>query len=664
MATDSEPDQIVQQEFGHALRGYDQRQVRAYLEALASRMSALLRETADLRSQIGEMDDQALEDHIDVTAAEVANVLHTARLAAQSLEARSSDEIAATRSAAAETIGSSLRAAEADAYRLRKAAWETSSQMLDQVRQTARAGRKKAEKDTLGIIGEAERSAHRKVAEATREAESRARGSRLEAEKLLVEARARRDQMLDQAERATDAAQERVLALERRRDELMHDLESIRADTLEASKEESVVREDFTGATVRVVPASVEPSSEPRRVEPPDQGSMSSASARWADGSDTVRVIPPSSDPIIPPPAADMDPDTLVDELTGGGRDKADEEIGELIDLDDLVVFGGDPEIGAGDDEEAEPSKTFQGQDQTDEDDLESAESAPLEDETISEDEIAANENVPVPPRPEIPAASGSDTQGDELGTLFDLLRDPADGSPSNAPAPKSDNEISEETAVEDLIAPEQPDPLELRDRSLLPAMNRALRAVKRALSEIQNGQMEQLKDDLEAFESEEGSLAALVDPELLILVREAHVAGVEAAATLARADDLDRSGIERPAAIDVGFAQDAHAAVVEAIDAEKAAGSGVGEVTAAVSKIYRVWRADEAERRLRHLAFQHFHEGMVAGLTLTEVSEVTIEITGAGCEACEAATGVFELDSLEALPPFHDDCRCVLSFA
>ncbi len=315
MATDSEPDQIAHQEFGHSLRGYDQREVRAYLEAVASRMSALHREMAELRSQIGEMDDQALEDHIDITAAEVANVLHTARLAAQSLEARTSDEIAAARSAAAETVGNSLRAAEADSYRLRKAAWETSSQMLDQVRQAARAGRKKAEKDTLGIIGEAERGAHRKVAEATREAENRARGSRLEAEKLLVEARARRDEMLDQAERATDAAQERVLALERRRDELMQDLEAIRADTLEASKEESVVREDFTGATVKVVPAGAAPSSEPGRTDFSDHGAISSPSIRWADGSDTVRLIPPSSDPIIPPLPTDLDPDALVDEL-------------------------------------------------------------------------------------------------------------------------------------------------------------------------------------------------------------------------------------------------------------------------------------------------------------------------------------------------------------
>ncbi len=286
-----------------------------------------------------------------------------------------------------------------------------------------------------------------------------------------------------------------------------------------------------------------------------------------------------------------------------------------------------------------------------------------VEGDLVAPGEDAATGDDSEPIRPEIPVASSSTRAGDELGNLFDLLRDPSDSKPPTGSGAKSGDEVSEETAVEDLIAPERPDPIELRDRSLLPVMNRALRAVKRALSEIQNGQMEQLKADLDGFESGSGPLGALVDPELLILVREAHVAGVEAAANLGGVDDLDRSAIDRPTAVEASFVQDAHAAGVEAIDVEKAAGSEVAEVTAAVSKVYRVWRADEAERRLRHLAYQHFHEGMVAGLSLTEISEVSIEITGAGCEICTAAAGVFAIGSLDSLPPFHDDCRCVLTF-
>lgn len=630
---DFDADQIARHEFGHALRGYDPRQVRAYLEELAGQVAALQRETSEMRAQLGAMDDAELEARIDQTAAEIANVLHTARIAAQTLHDKAVDEAETLRLTARERIGKQLRSAEHDAYQLRKAAWETSTKMLDDVAREAAVMKKQADKDTLAIIGEAERTAHRKVSDARREAESRGRASRLEAEKLLVEARARRDELLDEAERATDAAQERVRALERRRDELMRELEAIRAETLAASKEEAVARETFDSSTVKLLPSE---NARPAADEDDDFDEVRvvpSTGPRWADGSDTVRLIPAGSKPAKP--AAndrEVDHESLVEELLDDTSERPRIVVPppDEPDVDEPVEepVPADPAAEDDVDESDQPVETASSEDEPA---ASEPPEQPVEDEPVefesSEDEPAAAEPVAEPEpgqAPTIPATTAK--SGDELGTLFDLLRDdPA------TPQEDRGQPVSEDTAVEDLVTPSAPDPEELRDRLLLPVMNRALRAIKRALSEVQNGEMERLKDDLDGFACDPAPLAAMIDPELLILIREAHVAGVEAAAALTKGDDLDRATIARPTELDDGFAHDASAAVMAAVDAERQAGSGVREATAAVSKVYRVWRSDEAERRVRELAHDFYQQGLAAALAETGTDELIVDLDALG---------------------------------
>ena len=49
-------------------------------------------------------------------------------------------------------------------------------------------------------------------------------------------------------------------------------------------------------------------------------------------------------------------------------------------------------------------------------------------------------------------------------------------------------------------------------------------------------------------------------------------------------------------------FASDLHDAVTSAIEDERGRGSGSRAVASAASKVFRTWRSDEAERRLRAL--------------------------------------------------------------
>jgi hypothetical protein len=53
--------------------------------------------------------------------------------------------------------------------------------------------------------------------------------------------------------------------------------------------------------------------------------------------------------------------------------------------------------------------------------------------------------------------------------------------------------------------------------------------------------------------------------------------------------------------------------AVVDAIDGS--AGAGSRERGASVGRIFRAWRTDEAERRVRRLAHAEYNAGVVAGL-------------------------------------------------
>jgi len=115
----------------------------------------------------------------------------------------------------------------------------------------------------LAIIAEAERQSHRLVSQARQSSEEQRRAARIEADRLVGDAQEQHDEIIEAANRAAAAAQERAQALERRREELMGQLEkaqkSMRAmeEELETRRETLRDREvPADSSTVKVVPQS------------------------------------------------------------------------------------------------------------------------------------------------------------------------------------------------------------------------------------------------------------------------------------------------------------------------------------------------------------------------------------------------------------------------
>ena len=134
--------------------------------------------------------------------------------------------------------------------------------------------------------------------------------------------------------------------------------------------------------------------------------------------------------------------------------------------------------------------------------------------------------------------------------------------------------EAASDASVEARSESRPPDDAEAR---IVTARNTALRTVKRSLVELQNEALEHLRTDGAWMPSEE----------FTDRFREPFA---ELTATLSGVGD-DAAGS--------AFGADLFDAVTSAIDHARSAGAGEREVAAAASKVFRMWRSDEAERRI-----------------------------------------------------------------
>ena len=70
------------------------------------------------------------------------------------------------------------------------------------------------------------------------------------------------------------------------------------------------------------------------------------------------------------------------------------------------------------------------------------------------------------------------------------------------------------------------------------------------------------------------------------------------------------------------------------------AAGAGPLEVAAAVARVFRAWRGEEAERWVRTVAYAAYHDSLLAGLAVSGVAEVVAVASGLLCPECPAGRG------------------------
>lgn len=226
----------------------------------------------------------------------------------------------------------------------------------------------------------------------------------------------------------------------------------------------------------------------------------------------------------------------------------------------------------------------------------------PLEPEPETGSEMEVEPVAEEHPEPE-PVPEPESPPSDELDALFAKLRSGSDEAPAE-PAPSSEEaepEGNEEGPIED----EGTDWIEIREERLIPITNRALRGVKKAMTEVQNVALDSLRTD-DHWTPDEASIAEAVHAELVAVWAESFAAGH------AVAEQMTEAKLKRPPTpesnADRDFGGDFAAAVSLALER---AGDGPRERQSAASRVFRVWRSDEAERRIRDIAIQGYETGI-----------------------------------------------------
>ncbi|MGH8925654.1 MAG: DivIVA domain-containing protein [Acidimicrobiia bacterium] len=243
----------------------------------------------------------------------------------------------------------------------------------------------------------------------------------------------------------------------------------------------------------------------------------------------------------------------------------------------------------------------------------------------------------------------------DELGAIFSRLRGVPVDEGDQAPGEPS-QEVKETSPPPTLkrVAPAT-DPFELQRRLVLPVSNRALRNLKRQLTEMQN-------QALEGVRVTEGSWRPTVDdtsqylrPELVVLLAESFSMGHSAAEELAGRTFVRPHTPARDEAS--GMANDLVEQISAVLGSEENGGRDGGrELSSALSRVFRSWRTDEAERRVNDLASSAYHDGLSASLTSGGLKTVMM-VGGRGCLRCREAA---EEEAVH-LPPLHPGCTCTL---
>ena len=652
------PEEIRRATFRVVFRGLDQNEVEGYLGRVAAVVEALEDERQRLASRLGEFAQRDLASEFESVGREVTAVLEAARQAAQTMRDRAVADAARWRSEAvaeAEAMGTRARS-EAEA--LRSDAWSSGSQLLEQVQAEVARMRETAERDVLSIRGEAEREAHRMTSTARREAEEVVRTARMESERLVTDARVEHDDIIATAHRQAESAQERTRALEQRREELMTELESVRA-TLSGFEGELESRRQGLSeprTTTRVV---ADESGETRVEE-------------WEEGR-TVRIIRPGTDDEHPPEPSVPTADELAAEVASL-RDRAQfEDVTVRYPTREHSVLG-EESIEPADVEpaaEASPSGQPPPDPQPSPGPTQEAQADP-DPEPVAPEVEPEPEPEPEPDRGRDATETGGPGESraepqteaatdDDVDDLFRRLRDPgAEGQPGPAESGAGPGEEKPPAAEEDeqpkpgVVASNgngrHPDPFEVRERLLLPLTNTALRSVKRTLMDYQNEALDQIRVTDGGWSPDPSALGDDLTAELGRLVDEALGAGYRAAAELGLAAHEPSRHARAP---DVTGLPDA---LVDSLtSALSHAGAGQRERSAAASRVFRGWRTDEAERRVRHLALAAYPAGLKDSLD-QEGQDWSWESQGRLCSECRDVSARHD-----ALPPVHRDCDCTI---
>jgi len=275
--------------------------------------------------------------------------------------------------------------------------------------------------------------------------------------------------------------------------------------------------------------------------------------------------------------------------------------------------------------------------------------------------------------QPEMPVAEeAQETPAEEqvedaLGALFSRLRgDSAEAEAAADVETRLPEDTDTEVAV--VVAAEKEEtsavltePLELRERLLLPVQNSALREVKRSLLDLQNEALDTLRVS-GAWHPNVDTVGDGLGSALESAVGSAAEAGADAVNEL--------SGKARPSAVITARTSVMAALMAEDLCAQLDTAlaeidrAGPVEASSTLSRVFRAWRSDEAERWVRTVTYAAYHDSLLAGLSFSGIELVEGLAHGRLCEECPAAGGepwdpAGDPPAGTAPPPAHLDCTC-----
>jgi hypothetical protein len=654
--------------FRVARKGYDRQQVDAHISAAARSAAALEQRIAELEAGLSELGldrPTDLATELDLVGEEVKRILAEARVAAEQMRSRAADDAARWRAEADAESRAVRDSTRQTAFDVRRTVWETGTEILANVASEGEALAVAATERSLFVQAEAEREASHLTADARREREEAVRIGREEAERLVAAARQEAESMVSAARRQADAAQERARALEVRRSELMAELEAARAtiagvepdpdpEPVPESEAISVVSEGVDGIDLGSLPESHWPEDEgsvkivsPDRIlttEPVDADAMV-AEVEALRGSSVVDEPPVLDSESVPEPVPEPEPEL------------EQEPIPEVVSVPEPAPIL-EPVPEPEPEPVAEPG----------------AEPEPVPEPTPAPDPLAglfaqlrapatASEpasDAPIPPRQGAAAVSDDIAEGGgDLSTEPDESPEPESVPPEPTPGPgPAPSEDTGSSPGGDL------DAFALRERLLLPVQNRALRTVKRHLVEAQNRALEDLRLT-DGWEPDASIVSDEVVEALRVLAQESVVAGFTAAAEM-----TGTAQTPQPDNVEIGDSSvEFTAALVDAVQGSVArsreTAAGHRETGASLSRVFRSWRTDDAERRVRFASRTAYHAGVTAALAHLGSAEVAVIASGHPCADCPATKGPWSISagppSGTMMPPARVECACTI---
>ncbi|MYD41850.1 MAG: hypothetical protein F4W94_09005 [Acidimicrobiia bacterium] len=213
-------------DFPPALFGYHRRAVDQYLQELLQSKSA---GAEQLSRSPDSPSSRAQVDRYRELGREVGDLLRAAQDTAARIRRQAEEDAARWRGEATTEVEKRIVEAQASAEELRAAAWEVATEMIAQLQEVEVESYHDIEKHSQEVIAEAENESHRIREDARRRAESIRSDANVESLESEERTRTLCDQMIDSAQQRVSAIQERVLALERHRDQLLEEIGGIRS---------------------------------------------------------------------------------------------------------------------------------------------------------------------------------------------------------------------------------------------------------------------------------------------------------------------------------------------------------------------------------------------------------------------------------------------------